>query len=69
MDALTLRQQQVLDFIRQHTEMRGFPPTRAEIAEHFGFKSPNAAEDHLRALAKKGAIFLNRNTARGIAVA
>ena len=44
------------------------PPTRAEIAAHFGFRSSNAAEDHLRALEKKGHVFLKPNCARGIYV-
>ena len=46
---LTARQQQVLDFIRSSLEETGFPPTRAEIAAELGFKSPNAAEEHLKA--------------------
>lgn len=63
---LTARQQQILRFIEQRLESAGAPPTRAEIAEHFGFKSPNAAEEHLRALARKGAIELRSGAARGI---
>jgi SOS-response transcriptional repressor LexA len=51
---LTPRQQEILDFIRSSMEVFSMPPTRAEIAGAFGFASPNAAEDHLRALAKKG---------------
>lgn len=51
---LTPRQQEILDFIRNTREVLGAPPTRAEIARAFGFASPNAAEDHLRALVKKG---------------
>lgn len=63
---LTPRQAQILAFIRRRLERRGAPPTRAEIVEEFGFKSPTAAEDHLRALARKGAIELVAGTARGI---
>mgnify|MGYP002151718045 CR=1 FL=1 len=55
---LTPRQSEILDFIKQCLEDNGFPPTRAEIAQQLGFKSPNAAEEHLKALAKKGAINL-----------
>ena len=63
---LTSRQQEILDFIRNSMEVFSMPPTRAEIAGAFGFASPNAAEDHLRALAKKGAITLEPGSARGI---
>ena len=63
---LTPRQQEILDFIRNSMEVFSVPPTRAEIAGAFGFASPNAAEDHLRALAKKGAITLEPGSARGI---
>lgn len=63
---LTTRQQQVLQFVEQRLEIDGAPPTRAEIAAAFGFKSPNAAEEHLRALARKGAIELRSGAARGI---
>lgn len=63
---LTERQQQVLDLIRQALANTGFPPTRAEIAQTLGFKSANAAEDHLRALAKKGVIELTAGASRGI---
>src|SRR3546814_7626084 len=55
---LTERQQQILELIRSEITRTGFPPTRAEIARALGFKSANAAEDHLKALAKKGAIEL-----------
>ena len=51
MDKLTNRQQQVLDIIRQHIDHTGYPPTRADIARELGFKSANAAEEHLKALA------------------
>ena len=63
---LTPRQQEILDFIKNTVEVLGAPPTRAEIASAFGFASPNAAGDHLKALAKKGAINLEPGTARGI---
>ncbi len=63
---LTARQQQVLDIIRSEIERTGFPPTRAEIAQTLGFRSPNAAEDHLKALARKGAIELTAGASRGI---
>jgi repressor LexA len=65
-DDLTPRQQEILDFIRNSMEVFSMPPTRAEIAGAFGFASPNAAEDHLRALAKKGVITLEPGSARGI---
>ncbi len=64
--ALTSRQQQVLDLIRSEIQRSGFPPTRAEIAQALGFRSANAAEDHLRALARKGAITLTPGASRGI---
>jgi repressor LexA len=63
---LTARQQQVFDLIRNEIARTGFPPTRAEIARALGFKSANAAEDHLKALARKGAIELTANASRGI---
>ena len=63
---LTPRQQEVLDFIKSTLEVLGAPPTRMEISSAFGFASPNAAEDHLKALAKKGAIVLEPGSARGI---
>lgn len=63
---LTARQQEILDFIRNTVEVLGAPPTRAEIAQAFGFASHNAAEEHLRALAKKGLIVLEPGSARGI---
>jgi len=65
-DSLTPRQREILDFIRTTLEVLGAPPTRAEICSAFGFASPNAAEEHLRALAKKGAIVLEPLSARGI---
>lgn len=63
---LTPRQAEVLKVIQQHIENTGAPPTRAEIARTLGFRSVNAAEDHLKALAKKGAILLSPGTSRGI---
>jgi repressor LexA len=66
MEKLTQRQQQVLDLVRQCIEDTGYPPTRAEIAKNLGFKSANAAEEHLKALARKGAIEMIAGTSRGI---
>jgi repressor LexA len=63
---LTDRQQQILDLIREAVTSTGFPPTRAEIAQKLGFRSANAAEDHLRALARKGVIELTAGASRGI---
>jgi repressor LexA len=63
---LTARQQEILDLIRAAVARTGFPPTRAEIAQALGFRSPNAAEDHLKALARKGAIELTAGASRGI---
>jgi len=65
---LTARQQQVLDFVKSSLEDTGFPPTRAEIANELGFRSPNAAEEHLKALARKGAIEMMAGASRGIRV-
>jgi repressor LexA len=65
---LTARQQQVLDLIKQAISDSGFPPTRAEIAKELGFKSPNAAEEHLKALARKGAIEMVAGASRGIRI-
>ncbi len=66
MEQLTRRQQQVLDIIRRHIGDTGFPPTRADIARELGFKSANAAEEHLKALARKGAIEMIAGASRGI---
>jgi len=66
MDELTPRQTQILRLIREHLASSGFPPTRAEICRAMGFRSPNAAEDHLRALARKGAIEMAPGASRGI---
>jgi len=63
---ITTRQQEILEFIRDTLESFGAPPTRAEIATAFGFASHNAAEEHLRALARKGLITLEPGSARGI---
>ena len=66
MDKLTNRQQQVLDVIRRYMDDTGYPPTRADIARELGFKSANAAEEHLKALARKGAIEMIPGASRGI---
>lgn len=66
MKALTLRQSQVLEIIKDHIQQTGMPPTRAEIAGILGFKSANAAEEHLKALARKGVITMMPGTSRGI---
>ena len=63
---LTARQEQILGLIRDAIENTGFPPTRAEIANELGFRSANAAEEHLQALARKGAIEISPGTSRGI---
>jgi repressor LexA len=68
MEALTERQTEILQLIRELTEVSGYPPTRAEIAERMGFRSVNAAEQHLRALEKKGAIEISSGASRGIRV-
>ncbi len=63
---LTPRQRQILDLIRRQLLCTGYPPTRGEIATALGFRSANAAEEHLQALARKGAIDLRKGTSRGI---
>ena len=63
---LTPRQEEILDYIKTYLNDTGFPPTRSEIAQKMGFKSPNASEEHLRALARKGAIEMTPGTSRGI---
>jgi len=63
---LTPRQSEVLELIKQHIDDTGYPPTRADIARQLGFKSANAAEEHLKALARKGAIEMIPGTSRGI---
>ena len=68
MDELTQRQAEILRLVRELTEVSGYPPTRAEIATRMGFRSVNAAEQHLRALEKKGAIEISSGASRGIRV-
>jgi repressor LexA len=68
MEELTARQTEILRLVRELTEVSGYPPTRAEIAERMGFRSVNAAEQHLRALEKKGAIDIEAGASRGIRV-
>jgi repressor LexA len=63
---LTARQEQILNLIKEAIDNTGFPPTRAEIAKELGFRSANAAEEHLQALARKGAIEISPGTSRGI---
>ncbi len=66
MKGLTQRQQQVFDVIKTNIDTAGMPPTRAEIARELGFRSANAAEEHLRALARKGVIEIIPGASRGI---
>jgi len=68
MDELTVRQAQILEWIRERIDASGMPPTRVEMAEALGFRSPNAAEDHLKALARKGAIEMLPGASRGIRI-
>jgi repressor LexA len=63
---LTARQEQILNLIKDAINNTGFPPTRAEIANELGFRSTNAAEEHLQALARKGVIEIAAGTSRGI---
>ncbi len=63
---LTKRQKEILTFISDHIDSVGFPPTRNDISKHFGFRSPNAAESHLRALEHKGVIRIEPGHSRGI---
>lgn len=65
---LTARQAEVLGVIKDHIKDSGFPPTRAEIAAKLGFKSPNAAEEHVKALDRKGAIKVTPGASRGIRI-
>lgn len=65
---LTARQQEVLELIKDHIQDTGYPPTRAEIAQILGFRSANAAEEHLKALARKGAIEMIAGASRGIRI-
>lgn len=66
MDTLTPRQAQILKLIEHYTERSGFPPTRNDICQAMGFRSPNAAEEHLKALARKGVIEMIPGASRGI---
>jgi repressor LexA len=66
MHELTRRQGEILNFIRRNIESTGFPPTRAEICAALGFRSPNAAESHLRALERKGMIEMTPGASRGV---
>ncbi|WP_392560517.1 transcriptional repressor LexA [Orbus mooreae] len=66
MKPLTERQQQIYDLIKEHINSTGMPPTRAEISAQLGFRSANAAEEHLKALARKGAIEMIAGSSRGI---
>jgi repressor LexA len=66
MQQLTPRQSEVLELVRRYIDDTGYPPTRADIARELGFRSPNAAEEHLRALHRKGAIEMVPGTSRGI---
>ena len=66
MEDLSPKQQQILDLIREAIDNTGMPPTRAEIARTMGYSSPNAAEEHLRTLERKGAIEILKGSARGI---
>ena len=66
MKGLTARQAEVLDLVRSHITETGYPPTRADIARELGFRSANAAEEHLKALARKGALEIVPGTSRGI---
>lgn len=63
---LTLRQREILKFISQFIDKNKYPPTRSELCQHFGFRSPNAAEAHLRALEKKSLIGIASGVSRGI---
>ena len=66
MKGLTSRQEEILNLIKDHLKEKGFPPTRADISKTFGFKSPNAAEQHLRAIEKKGFISIRSGASRGL---
>ncbi|NDB12481.1 MAG: transcriptional repressor LexA [Betaproteobacteria bacterium] len=68
MRQLTKRQLEILELIRRHIVQTGFPPTRAEIARELGFRSPNAAEEHLKAMARKGVLEIVSGTSRGIRI-
>src|SRR5687768_6070101 len=64
--ALTARQRQILDWMRGYIDANGMPPTRAEIAKGLGFSTASSAEDHLQALARKGALELMPGASRGL---
>lgn len=66
MKELTRRQEEILKLIKERVDTTGSPPTRAEISQHFGFRSPNAAEQHLKGLARKGVLDLMPGVSRGI---
>jgi len=68
MHNLTEKQRSVLTFVKSFIANKGYPPTRNEIARHFEYRSDNAVQDHLRGLAKKGAIEVARGVSRGIKV-
>ena len=68
MKEITIQQNKVLDCIQEYINKTGFPPTRANICKELGFKSPNSAETHLRALEKKGFINIESGTSRGISL-
>ena len=68
MKDITPQQQKVLDCIQVYINKTGFPPTRADICRELGFKSPNSAETHLRALEKKGFISIESGASRGISI-
>ena len=68
MKELTFRQQQILSFVKVFIANVGYPPTAQEIADAFGFKSPNAAYEAMRALQKKGAVHIKPRISRGITV-
>ena len=68
MENLTTRQQEILDFLKEWIAQHNMPPTRAEMCGALGFRSPNAAEEHLRALERKGAIEMMPGSSRGIRI-
>src|SRR5690554_1077542 len=68
MQKLTKRQQEILHFLKNWIEQHGYPPTRVEMANALGFRSPNAAEDHLKTLARKGAIEMTAGASRGFRI-
>lgn len=68
MQKLTKRQSEILQFLKDWINEHGYPPTRIEMAKQLGFRSPNAAEDHLKALARKGAIEMISGTSRGMRI-